>query len=151
MHTIYIAMPGLFYNKQMDFQVKRVDLEENVSFPWRWWYTLKSVSFWKIEFVYYMKKQAEKNGYFTSFSQHFNNYAQTVELLHVFWCFLFLLSSFLWTCHIVCDKFFILQPQLFIYVFSPQIFIFYGFKLILSVFDIAPLIAPYFSPVLNFL
>lgn len=85
------------------------------------------------------------------FSQHFNNYARTIELLHVFWCFLFLLSLFLWTCHIVCDKSFILQPQSFIYTCFFQIFILYGFKLILSVFDIAPLIAPYFSPVLNFL
>ena len=75
------------------------------------------------------------------FSQHFNNYAQTIELLHVFWCFLFLLSSFLWTCHIVCDKSFILQPQLSIYTCFFQIFIFYGFKLILSVSDIAALIA----------
>ena len=85
------------------------------------------------------------------FSQHFNNYARTIELLHVFWCFLFLLSSFLWTCHIVCDKSFILQPQLSIYTCFFQIFIFYGFKLILSVSDIAALIAPYFSPVLSFL
>ena len=75
------------------------------------------------------------------FSQHFNNYARTIELLHVFWCFLFLLSSFLWTCHIVCDKSFILQPQLSIYTCFFQIFIFYGFKLILSVSDIAALIA----------
>lgn len=66
-----------------------------------------------------------------------------------FWCFLFLLSSFLWTCN-DCDKFFILQPQLFLYTCFFQIFLLYGFKLISSVFDILSLLL-IFSPVFNFL
>ena len=109
------------------------------------------LAFGKLNLYITWKNKLRKMAISHHFSQHFNNYARTIELLHVFWCFLFLLSSFLWTCHIVCDKSFILQPQLSIYTCFFQIFIFYGFKLILSVSDIAALIAPYFSPVLNFL
>ena len=77
------------------------------------------LAFGKLNLYIPWKNKLRKMAISHHFSQHFNNYAQTVELLHVFWCFLFLLSSFLWACHIVCDKFFILQPQLFIYVFFP--------------------------------
>lgn len=99
-----------------------------------------------------MKKTSEtwKNGYFTSFSSHiliimfqllsyyrFSGFSCSFCLHFSGHATLFVITSL--SSNPSCfDNFF-------------KFSIPYGFQLILSVFNIAPLVAPYFSPVLAFL
>lgn len=112
------------------------------------------ICFWKNEFVYYMKKQVKlrKKSYFTL--PFFLNFLIIMLQLLSHYIISSVLCSFClhFSGHAalsVITYVSILQPQLFLYIFF-KFSISCGFKLILSVFDVVHLIAPYFPPVLTF-
>lgn len=112
------------------------------------------ICFWKNEFVYYMKKQVKlrKKSYFTL--PFFLNFLIIMLQLLSHYIISSVLCSFClhFSGHAalsVITYVSILQPQLFLYIFF-KFSISCGFKLILSVFDVVHLIAPYFPPVFTF-